>query len=237
MKEKQIDKILIFFVLLIFATRTYAQNSKISIYPEFISICIGKVEKINSCNSIISGDSIPISINFILNIDNLSNKKYMSFGTNSYNRYYGIISEIGLNDTPKEMGYFILINDKDTITLFSQHKTLLPIKDRSFQIVCSIEDVYSFNQTPQIKSFFCKLLARPKEYKSFLYNYIKESNILYIPILKDYQNTLNEKYSDKKDCTVYPDTIINVDFIKPLSLIISDCEDTSESASYEFYTE
>lgn len=118
-----------------------------------------------------SKDSTVTGIYFHISLENNSNE-YLAFG--SYNER-NLSNQI-------DVGYFLLIHKNDTIKLTTGYPFTYIPNNESLGFVSYIN---RNNKNRKVKRIFKNL---PKNgYKEYLYKYLLESEIVYIPLIKNYK--------------------------------------------------
>ena len=205
----------IFFVGLL--TGVYAQKSEISINLELLTVVQSDYRPLALRK--VKGDTIPVRMIFFFRVINHTNKPIL-FGSNTRHYYqkkwdnskYGIIGE------------FLMINRTDTIALYTEHGALIPnnLQD-SITYWATMECIQDSKKYPVFVPFFRYWGNSGKDWIAKLYNYLKESHFIYLPISSDYQRRL-DKFEDKAtlDSITYPREIIDIKKREPFSICISE---------------
>ena len=196
---------------------TYAQKSEISMGLEILTIVqsdfhpksLGKVK----------GDTIPIKISFEFFVFNHT-KKTLLFGTNTRHSY----RKNWDNSNYGEIGQFLMINDTDTIALYTDYGSfVLGAAKDTVAYWASIEGVEDSGTHPVFVPFLRHWGNSGKDWVKQLYNYFKNCRFVYRPILSDHHRRLNE-FEDKSiiDSIVYPRKIIEIKKKDPFIVHICD---------------
>lgn len=208
--------------LMFFLMNTFAQKKELSIELELVNILRSDFHP-RSLKKI-KNDTIPIRMLFEFLVYNRTNKPLL-FGSNTRHYY----RKKWDNSNYGEIGRFLMINDLDTIALFTYYGSLIP-NNRNDTVAFwgSIEGVEDSQTHPVFVPFLRHWGNLGKNWVKELYEYLKACHFIYVPIQADYQRRLDE-FEDKSmiDSIVYPRDIIEIKKKEPFDIIISD--------SYEEY--
>lgn len=210
--KKLLNLLLIIFIFQISCISDNKQNNTLNLNPqdsiEFrlstISIIIGELR----CNKK-KKDSVPITITFYIDLINNTDKTLL-FGSNTEYFYKGF-GKYYYDRGDGSLGNFYMIHKKDTLLLYSYYsKVTWTLPNDSSQYRIGIDRLWFSNEHPQFIDFLCKIPKEKKEYQKYLYNYLKEANFIYVPVIEDYQNVIQDRYPEKKMDFIYPTQPIKI---------------------------
>lgn len=206
-------------IMILFEVSLFAQDKDISIELELVNVCIRSSEPNHL--GLEKGDTIPYRITFEFIVYN-NTQKSMLFGSNtkSYYRNEWTRSECGI------IGSFLMINDKDTIALYTDYGSLVPRPHgSSFTCWGSIDDIEDSEIHPAFAPFL-KKWSNTKGVVDKIYNYLNSSRFVYVPIDSDYERRINtfDNLSISNDI-VHPRNNIEVRKQFPFIIIISESDD------------
>ena len=209
-------------------TRNESPNS-IKIELDFVSVNMSNYnpEKI---------DSIPENITFFFRIFNTIERKW-AIGS------YMQLDYMSTPDSSKPIwGGFYMVHGMDTIALGSRswikiYGNNIRCIDDSAQISGSILNQWN---DPSTRCFFDKLEKNKKRYREYITDYIRNSQFIYIPIAKDYDNSIrvlkripsNVPVDSVMREVIYPDTLVQVDKSNFYPIFISDIFHYEREISY-----
>jgi len=218
--------LLIFFFILCFSNYSLSQQCQIDISVELVSVYFN--EEYNPDST-----CMPKSINFEFTVSNQSSKELL-FGSHTIH-YYRDQEHFYYQNNDGRLGDFIMINDTDSILLFTREGSVVSIPAGE-EIVCwgTIDDMESLNQYNILKASLQKKDLKEKDCRKAIYEYIKKSNLIYIPYIKDYKYAIknHKTLKNKKHQVVYPKHQIKIKPMKPLKIIFFTDENT-----YDYYSE
>lgn len=171
---------------------------------------------------LLRGDTFPTQIKFEFIVYNNSNKILM-IGSNT--RYHFKPSTIENDNGYGEIGRFLMVHGVDTIPLYTDQSYLDPNPSSSSTAIwATIEDIYDSKEHPIFTSFlnrWADMAKRGENYIQGLYDYLKASRFVYVPIQADYQKRL-DKFKNKSlvDCIIYPRKAIEVKKREPFFIIV-----------------
>lgn len=199
--------------MILFVVNLFAQKNDISIDLEIVSI---NVKSLN-LDSIGTEKSIcQIAFEFIVYNNT---KKSMLFGSNTKIYYQNKLN----NSKYGTIGSFVMINNKDTITLYTDYGALVPRPyNLSFTCWGSIEDI----ACSETHSAFVQFIEKWNNIDgniSKIYNYLNNCHFAYIPIDSDYKHRITD-FKDQSilNNIVYPRATIKIRKQFPFKIIISD---------------
>ncbi len=210
----------------IVACNPVKHNDEIKIQIGVITMCVVNDIEIN-CDKFAEG---PQSINFYFDIITRSGKNGI-LGSNTYYHFLDLDSLYYTEDDSGIMGRFVMVNRNDTLVLCSRGISI--IREDTCQIIANIDLMLSSNRNSAFKDLFGKALKSPDGYKQYLYDYIKKSRFLYIPIVSDYKRQIGILKDRSKEELVYPQFPIEINKMKPLKIGIIRNEDETD---LEFYS-
>lgn len=164
----------------------------------------------------------PLIISIGFETMNNSNKDYFLFGSNTIGYF---MNDNTLYAENGAMGEFFLVNENDSILLFSRKYGREMFTDKSY-CTASINYIYENNT---FTDFLCKFIDK-NEFNSLLkiFNYLKRSKVIYVPYPKDYENIIQKHYLRKKDKIGYPENVIVMEMPNPLYIVFGKLDNNSE---------
>lgn len=202
--------------MILFVASLFAQKNDISIDLELVSI---NVKSLNLDSLELGKTLCRISFEFIVYNNT---QKNMLFGSNTRNCYRNKWS----NTQYGTIGSFVMVNNEDTITLYTDYGALVPRPhNSSFTCWGTIEDIVG-SKTHSAFVQFLKKWDNNEGNIAKIYSYLNNSHFVYIPIDSDYKRRIND-FQDQSilDNTVYPRTAIEIRKQYPFKILISDSQD------------
>ena len=226
-----VKRLICFFSMaMAFVVNGYAQRyihpiNELSIELEIVSVSKGDYPP--SPQGVLKGDTLPERIDFEFIVYNNSNK-ILIIGSNTRCYYYPkSYADYG------QIGRFLMINGVDTIPLYTDMYYLHPNPHRSTTAIWGIIESSYFSHYPIFSSFmnrWADMAKRGENCIKGIYDYLKASRFVYVPIQADYQRRL-DKFEDKSliDCIIYPRKAIEVKKVEPFIIAVGyseehDCE-------------
>lgn len=215
---------------IIFIVNGYAQEDAFQINELLIELEIISISEDDyhpDSPLLLKGDTFPTQIKFEFIVYNNSNKILMIGSNTRYHfKPYTIDSDIDY----REIGRFLMIHGVDTIPLYTDQPYLYPDPYYSSTAIwATIESIYDSKEHPIFTSFlnrWADMAKRGENYIQGLYDYLKASRFVYVPIQADYQKRL-DKFKDKSlvDCIIYPRKAIEVKKREPFFIIVGYSEE------------
>lgn len=217
--------ICIFCMTMIFLFNGYAQINELSIELEIVSVSKGDYRP--SSQELIEGDTFPKRIVFEFIVYNNSNKILM-IGSNTRYSYEPNEQETSYG----EIGRFLMINGVDTIPLYTDAYYLYPSLHYSTRAIWGIIESSKDSKTHSVfTSFLNRWAGMDKCSIKGLYDYLKASRFVYVPILADYQKRLDEiRNKSIINSIIYPLNAIEVKKKRPFVIIVG----FSEESEYDY---
>ncbi len=216
-----------FGIAIIFVLNGYAQINELSIELEIVSISKGDYHP--SPQELVKGDTFPKRIDFEFIVYNNSNKMLM-IGSNTRCYYHFD----GKDTNCEEIGRFLMINGMDTIPLYTDRYYLHPNPHSGVKAIWGIIESSKDSKTcPIFTPFLRRWTNVGNDNIKELYNYLKFSRFVYVPILADYQRALN-KINNKSiiDCIIYPRNTLEVKKKEPFSVFVGYSEEKDHDYIY-----
>lgn len=215
----------ILIVVLLFNTDlARAQENDLTIEIDIISIASGYYRL--PCDTL-GTQYNPLAITFFYTITNNSDKPMFILGsdTEGYYRNCDIFTKDGT------IGKFYLINNQDSIFLFSRGYHRSPVWDKPVQHSIEISAL-DYNH-PTMIDFLCKFV-RPDESvaRKAIFDYLKTSRLVYVPIIEDYEKVLSKYYPDRRDDIAYPKHPIEIPFPNPFVILFGILDEGDSEAYY-----
>lgn len=187
------------FVVNGYAQRYFHPINELSIELEIVSISKGDYPP--SSQGLLRGDTLPEKINFEFIVYNNSNKILM-IGSNTC-CYYDPESDADYG----QIGRFLMINGVDTIPLYTDRYYLHPDPHTGVTVIWGIIESSYFSHFPIFSSFmnrWADMAKRGENCIKGIYDYLKASRFVCVPIQADYQRRL-DKFEDKSliDCIIH----------------------------------
>lgn len=206
------NKCYLLFPVLVWFTgiNAFAQHGGISIKLEFASVT-RSLNRHNPYKGVADKDTVPYLISFAFFVQNHTDKKLL-FGTNTkgyywkYEKYYYKDYNYGV------IGRFFMINGEDVIPLFTDYYNIVPFPDGEEPMLWGgIEYRSSYKRTSVFRDFLCRFSRPGTNTKEYIYEYLRQARIIYVPVVSDYERWFNMPRNElKKNEVVYPQDTIEV---------------------------
>lgn len=198
-------KICICIIFVFFCCNTVkSQESKLAINVNIISVVY---EKSVSDDGALGDLFSPLIITFHCYVTPTLEKNTFLFDSNTMKEF----RKSDANKKEYAMGHFYLVNQQDSILLFSRKRGIISSPDGK-----SISPSIDALESPIFERFLHKFASKDtKTGKEALFLYLKESRLVYIPIIDDYVNYMDKKYATRKDKPIFPDQVIEVTMPNP----------------------
>jgi len=217
---------IIIVVILGFAfltTSMKAQEMEVYAKIDFIGVSFGYKTPSTSlpCDTLCNYYN-PLIISLGFEITNNSNKEYFLFGSNTMGYFRDdntLYAENGI------MGEFFLVNENDSILLFSRKYGRDVFAEKSY-CTASISYIEENSDNKIFTDFLCKFIHQDKfTVKQKIFNYLKNSKVVYLPFTKDYENIISKHYPKEKSKIAYPIQAITMEMPNPLYVAFGDLDD------------
>lgn len=202
---------------------SYGQQDSISITAEIVSVTRSARFK-PKCRNMSRRDTIPSVISFEFVIENKTEKN-MIFGSNTRDYYWNQEYFHYSNSNYGIIGRFLLINKSDTIVLFTDQYNLVPDPDEDIVIWGSVD--YSVKD-PASTNLLCYFAQFRDTYKEKIYNYLKDCELIYVPVISDYERKLAKLSVEERESLIFPQKIIHVKKKDPFMVLFGKYRDDYE---------
>lgn len=226
---ENVKKIVFALCVLSYCSDIYCQENNFSIDLELVFIEISDFHP--KCETAGESDSIPVLINFEFFVNNQISKQYL-FGTNT--RYYYLDMERYYYKEGNDgiIGRFLLINGNDTIPLYTYIDYLVPNSPKCKTVIWgSINFVEDLKKHPIFAPFLCRFSGSERGIK-ILYDYLDKCELIYVPVVSDYERKLRILKDEAKIELDYPKSPIKVNKRKPFEIHIFKNEDNDDYVIY-----
>lgn len=200
------------FPLLVWATgiNTLAQNEDLSIKLEFASVT-RELNRWNTCTDVLPKDTVLSMMSFEFIIQNHTDRRLL-FGSNTkgyywnYEKYYYEDFNYGV------IGRFFMINGEDVIPLFTDYHNIVPFLEGEEAVFWGgIEYCSLHKRTSVFRDILCRFSRPGTNTKEYIYEYLRQARIIYVPVISDYKRWFNIPQNKlKKNEVVYPQDTIEV---------------------------
>lgn len=167
----------------------------------------------------------PEIITFNCYLSNYSDQKKYLFDSNTLQCFR---TKRIFKDEPV-MGCFYLVNGQDSLLLFSRSTGVSgPIEGKSVPVWINFRESSSFRR-------FLKRFSSNDEQKSKreLFDYLKKSKLIYVPIQNDYEQVIREARVEKESI-IYPTQTIDAKMPYPFTIVYSVMYDDD---NLDFYSD
>lgn len=219
-------KQILFFVLAftLMSSLLKAQESEFKMDIDFVSVVSGyrtHPMSLLPCDTL--GDAYkPLVMTFLMSIENNSNKDYWLFGSNTKGHFW---NDNSLFIRDGVMGRFYLVNSSDSILLYSYESSTIANVDKNLQYGASVNYMETLNDE-EFGFFLCEFINRDDfAGKCQIFNYLKESKIVYVPIVEDYERIIRQKYLSISNNITYPNHPIEAKMFSPFYVVFGTIED------------
>ena len=210
----------------------FSQNKGISIKLEFASV-VRSLNRHNPCKGVSDKDTVPYLISFVFFVQNHTGKELL-FGTNTMGYYWKFEKYYYKDNNNGVIGRFFMINGEDSIPLFTRNFNLVPFpNDNDITVWGQIEYCKSYRRMSVFRDLLCRFSQPGTNTKEYIYEYLRQARIIYVPVVSDYERWFNMPRNElKKNEVVYPQDTIEVYKNDPFRIFFLWNDDQE---SYEIY--
>ncbi|WP_455586776.1 hypothetical protein [Bacteroides sp.] len=191
-------------------TTAFAQNEGLSIKLEFVSV-VRSLNPYYSCKGVSAEDTVSSSIHFAFIVQNYTDKEIL-FGTNTMGYYWKFKKYYYKGGNNGVIGRFFMLHGEDSIPLFTDYSSLILSSSGQYMTIGGHMEYSKHNKRMSVfRDLLCHFSHPGSNTKEYIYEYLRQARIVYVPVVSDYERWFNISQNDlRRNEVLYPQDTIEV---------------------------